>query len=285
MYISEFTVKKLNRLRPDIERIVDDTIDRMLTDGPPTDLVQAFALPVPSLVISQMLGVPYADHEFFERASNDIVTGTSPEVTANAFAELTEYLAKLAANPPHEGVIARLASTGELSTAEIATDALILLAAGHDTTASTIALGVITLLAHPEQLAAMRAGQNVVEELLRYLSVVDGGVLRVALADIEVGGVTIRAGEGVLISTSLANRDPEVFPEPDTFDVARTNRSHIAFGYGIHQCLGQNLARVELDVAVPALFRRIPTLRLDSADLELRGSAGIQGIHRLPVTW
>ncbi|MFD1047822.1 cytochrome P450, partial [Kibdelosporangium lantanae] len=208
--------------------------------------------------------------------------------------ELMDYLDKLAGDPP-PGLIARLKAdqveTGHLDERDLVMNALILLIAGHETTASMLSLAVITLLDHPDQLAKLRASADAVpsavEELLRYLSIVDAGPGRVAVADIEIAGVTIKAGEGVLIQNAISNRDPAVFPDPDTFDITRSARHHVAFGYGVHQCLGQNLARMELELALPALFERVPDLRLavDVADLELRPATTIQGVNALPVAW
>ncbi|MFD1051175.1 cytochrome P450, partial [Kibdelosporangium lantanae] len=208
--------------------------------------------------------------------------------------ELMDYLDKLAGDPP-PGLIARLKAdqveTGHLTQRALAQNALILLVAGHETTASALSLAVITLLDHPDQLAVLRSDTSVmpsaVEELLRYLSIVDAGPARVAKEDIEISGVTIKAGEGILITSSIANRDPATFPNPDTFDITRSARHHVAFGYGVHQCLGQNLARMEIELALPALFDRVPDIQLavPVEDLELRPANTIQGVNALPVTW
>jgi pentalenic acid synthase len=294
MLISEFTVRRFKELRPEIEATVHRALDAMLEAGPPADLAASFALPIPSMVICQMLGVPYEDHDLFQELSRRLVQTQDPDEVGMANLELLEYLTGLAADPP-PGLIARLAeervATGELSPQELAATALILLVAGHETTASMLTLGVITLLEHPEQLAKFRADPTLtsgtVEELLRYLSIVDGAPTRLALEDIELGGVTIKAGDGVLIGSSLANRDPEAFPEPDRFDITRQARHHVSFGYGVHQCLGQNLARMELELALPALFDRIPDIRLAKPveELELRPPTTIQGVNSLPVEW
>ncbi|ALG06631.1 cytochrome P450 [Kibdelosporangium phytohabitans] len=293
MLISEFTVRRLRQLRPEIDRIVHDRIDAMLAAGPPADLVTAFSLPVPSLVICRMLGVPYADHEFFEKATSGILRGRTPQESTKAGADLLEYLTALAADPP-PGLIARLkrerVGTGQMSLDELAFTALLLLGAGHETTASMITLSVIALLEHPEQLAAFRTGHDAVpasvEELLRYLTIVES-ILRVAVGDIEIAGEVIKAGEGIVIATGVVNRAEDAFDEPDRFDLGRSAVHHVAFGYGVHQCLGQNLARTELQVALPALFDRVPGLRLAApvGELELRPIMTIQGVNALPVTW
>ena len=293
MLISEFTVRRFKELKPRIQEAIDHAIDDLLAAGPPADLVTHFSLPIPSMVICHMLGVPYADHDFFQQRSRALLQGAADEV-GPAREELMDYLDKLAEDPP-SGLIARLkedqVATGNLTQRALAQNALILLVAGHETTASVLSLAVITLLDHPEQLALLRSDTSVmpaaVEELLRYLSIVDSGPARIAKEDIEIGGVTISAGEGVLITSSIANRDPEAFPEPDTFDISRSARHHVAFGYGVHQCLGQNLARMEIELALPALFERVPNIRLavPVADLELRPANTIQGVNTLPVTW
>jgi cytochrome P450 len=298
MLISEFTVKRIKGMRQDIERIVHGLIDDMLAAGPPADLVSQFALPVPSLVICQLLGVPYADHEFFQDASRRLVQGTDAAGTLKARDNLAGYMdgliTKLEAEPG-QGLLGSLVAgqlaDGEIDREELVSTALLLLVAGHETTASMTSLSVITLLEHPDQHAALRADPGLipgaVEELLRYLAIADIAGGRVATADIEIDGQLIRAGEGVIITNSIANRDADVFSDPDTFDVTRSARHHIAFGYGVHQCLGQNLARLELDVILTALFDRIPTLRLAVPvdQLELRPGTTIQGVNELPVTW
>jgi cytochrome P450 len=293
MLISEFTVRRFKELKPKIQDVIDGAIDSLLAAGSPADLVPHFSLPIPSMVICHLLGVPYADHDFFQERSRLLVQGGKEDV-APAREELLAYLTELVQDPP-PGLIARLkteqVATGHLDERDLVMNALILLIAGHETTASMLSLAVITLLDHPDQLAALRSSAEAVpgavEELLRYLSIVDAGPARMALADIEIAGVTIKAGEGVLIQNAISNRDPAVFADPDTFDISRSARHHIAFGYGVHQCLGQNLARMELELALPALFDRIPDLRLAVAvaDLELRPATTIQGVNALPVAW
>ncbi|MFF4533504.1 cytochrome P450 [Streptomyces sp. NPDC001407] len=298
MTISEFTVKRIKAMRPDVERIVHGFIDELLAAGPPADLVSRFALPVPSMVICRLLGVPYADHDFFQDASKRLVQASDAPSTVAAREELEAYLDGLVTQlqaRPGPGLLGSLVAgqlaKGEIDREELVVNAMLLLVAGHETTASMTSFGVITLLEHPEQLAALRADPGLapgaVEELLRYLAIADLAGARVATADIEIEGQTVRAGDGVIVANSIANRDGSVFADPDTFDVRRSARHHIAFGYGVHQCLGQNLARLELEVIITALFDRIPTLRLAvPVDwLELRPGTTIQGVNELPVTW
>jgi cytochrome P450 len=296
-----FAVKRVEGLRPRIQRIVDELIDTMLAGPRPTDLVTEFALPVPSLVICELLGVPYADRAMFHRISKILVSrDTGPEDAVVATKELCEYLGDLVTaklSDPGEDVLSHLATqqlrTGAMTRKQIADMAQLLLVAGHETTANMIALGTLALLRHPDQLARIRETEDpafvasTVEELLRYLTIVHSGRRRVALEDVEIGGQLIRAGEGVIAATDAANRDPEQFGEPDRLDVDRKARHHVAFGYGIHQCLGQPLARVELQVVYGTLYRRIPTLTLAQPfeDVDFKHDMLIYGVHSLPVTW
>ncbi|MBB5928493.1 cytochrome P450 [Streptomyces echinatus] len=299
MLIPSFTVKRAAALRPWIQRIVDGLLDAMTEQGPPADLVSAFALPVPSMVICGLLGVPYADHEFFEEQSRRLLRGPTAADAQEARDRLEEYLdglieAKAKEAGPGDGILDDLVHhrlrDGELERADLVSLALILLVAGHETTANMISLGTYTLLQHPGRLAELRADPAllpaVVEELLRMLSIAEG-LQRVALADIEIAGATIRAGEGVLFATSVINRDTAVYDGPDGVDFHRPDRHHVAFGFGIHQCLGQNLARAELEIALGALFTRLPGLRLaaPAEDIPFKPGDTIQGMLELPVTW
>ncbi len=299
MLIGEFTVKRLSAMRPAIQRIVDRLLDELATRTGPVDLVEAFALPVPSMIICELLGVPYADHDFFEqRARTAIRRGSTPEQVQRAFMDLIMYLDKLLRRKdraPGDDLLSRLVveqeRTGALSHNEIISVATLLLTAGHETSANMISLGTLTLLRHPEQLAALRADPTrmpgVVEELLRHLSIADTVPTRVATEDIEIDGQVIRAGDGVVILIAAANHDERAFPDPATFDPLRAARHNIAFGYGIHQCLGQNLVRVELEIVFNSLFARFPNLRIAVPEEELpfRHDAELYGVWELPVTW
>ncbi|MEV7322268.1 cytochrome P450 [Streptomyces sp. NPDC093970] len=299
MLIRDFTLKRATGMRPAIQRIVDELLDRMIAQGSPADLVSAFALPVPSMVICDLLGVPYADHEFFEAQSRRLLRGPAAADSLDARDRLEAYLGDLADRKgrdgePGDGVLDDLVHErlreGDLSRDEVVSLALILLVAGHETTANMISLGTFTLLQQPERLAELRADPALVpaavEELMRMLSIADG-LLRVALEDIEVAGTTIRKGDGVLFATSVINRDGSVYDEPDTIDWHRPARHHVAFGFGIHQCLGQNLARTELEIALGTLWKRLPDLRLAAPAEEIPFKPGdtIQGMLELPVTW
>ncbi|MFJ5265078.1 cytochrome P450 [Streptomyces sp. NPDC088387] len=300
MVTAPFAVKRVNALRPGVQRIVDDLIDEMLAGPNPVDLVRAFALPVPSLVICALLGVPYADHEFFQENSQILIRqSVRPEDGAAAFDRLVAYLDDLMgekiAQPGEDllsGLVERI-DAGELTRHQAAEMGVLLLIAGHETTANMIALGTVALLEHPEQLALLRETDDpklvasAVEELLRYLSIVHNGRRRAVLEDIEIDGQVIRAGEGLILPNDIANRDPDAFAEPDRLDLERDARRHVAFGFGVHQCLGQPLARMELQVVYSTLYRRVPTLRLaaDVAELPFKHDGVVYGVYELPVTW
>ena len=297
--LGEFTVRHIKEMRPRIEQIVHDRIDALLAAGPPADLVSLFALPVPSLVICDLLGVPYADHEFFEAASRRAVQAPEIEEVRSAFADLAGYIHGLAAEKEREpgpGILSQLVNgplaDGALDREDVVRDVMVLLIAGHETTASMTSMGVLTLHDHPEQLAELKAdpglSPKVAEELLRYLSIADPVTLaRVATEDLQIGDQHVRAGEGIVVGSMMANRDGAAFENPDRFDIHRSARQHLAFGYGVHQCLGQNLARLELEVIFGTLYERIPTLRLAVPvdELEIRPKTTIQGVNHLPVTW
>jgi hypothetical protein len=307
MVTGTFTVRRTQELRPAIARITDELIDALLAGDKPADLVAEFALPVPSLVICALLGVPYADHGFFQRISKVLINReTTPEDGRQAQGELIQYLDDLVGRKladPGEDLLSRVGAeqvaAGAMTQRELAIMGLLLLVAGHETTANMIALGTYTLLTHPDQLARVRAASaadgtgdatlidSTVEELLRYLTITQTGRRRVALEDIEIGGQVIRAGEGIVIAGEIGNRDASVFTDPDTVDVTREGRRHVAFGFGVHQCLGQPLARAELQVVYSTLYRRIPTLALaaDPADLPFKDDGLVYGLYELPVTW
>ncbi|MFD7624981.1 cytochrome P450 [Streptomyces sp. NPDC059851] len=297
MLIPSFTVKRTAALRPRIQQTVDRLIDDMVARGPGAELVSAFALPVPSMVICSLLGVPYGDHEFFEEQSRRLLRGPDVADVEDARTRINGYLAGLIESKRTERgdglldeLVERRLETGETDVDELVSLAAILLIAGHETTANMISLGTFTLLRHPEQLAELRADPALitvaVEELMRFLSIADG-MLRVATEDIEVGGVTVRADDGVVFSTSVINRDGAVFAEPDVLDWHRPARHHVAFGFGIHQCLGQNLARAEMEIALGTLFARLPGLRLAAEPDAIPFKPGdtVQGMVELPVTW
>jgi cytochrome P450 len=294
----EFMIRGVQRLEPLIQETVDGFLDAMVAAGPPADLVAAYALPVPSLVICHLLGVPYADHDFFQARSRVLLDRTTPlDEVQRVSDDLRGYLRELIAVKEREGgddVVARLVArlpAGELTRDEIVGVSLLLLIAGHETTSNMIGLSTLVLLEHPRQWAALAADPSaapaVVEELLRYLTIARIGLARIAITDTEIGGQPIRAGDGVIALLSTANRDEAVFTGGDRFDVARGAVQHVAFGFGVHQCIGQPLARAELRIALSTLARRLPGLRLAVApeEVPMREDAVVFGAAKLPVTW
>ncbi|MBX6766046.1 MAG: cytochrome P450 [Actinomadura rubrobrunea] len=291
----QFTVRRMKMLEPRIEEICGGFLDAMQAAGPPADLVEMFALPVPSMVICELLGVPYEDRDRFQRDSRTLLSlHTSADEARAAMRRTLDYMAELVRRKrvePGDDLLSGLIETGELKHDELAGVAMLLLIAGHETTANMLGLGTYALLTHPDQLAAMRAGpatvDGAVEELLRHLTIVHIGPTRTALEDVELAGRTIKAGESVTLDLRVANRDPSRFPDGDRLDLTRGSAGHLAFGHGVHQCLGQQLARAEMRIAYPALLRRFPRLRLavPADDVPMRTDMAIYGVHRLPVTW
>ncbi|WP_026197971.1 cytochrome P450 [Sciscionella marina] len=289
----KFTVRRMRALTDRIEQFAAEALDAMQRTEAPVDLVAAYARPIPALMICELLGVPYEDRQQFQRNA-EIVTGNTPsEQTEPAWNALHEFMAGLVATKqatPTNDLLPDLTGS-DLTDQELTTLGVVLLGAGLDTTANMLALGTFALLQHPDQLATLRADpaliDSTVEELLRYLTITHT-MVRAATEDVEIGGQLIKAGETVTLSTQAANRDPARFPNPDALDLYRTATGHLAFGHGIHQCLGQQLARVQMRVAFPALLSRFPSLRLaiPPNEVPLRTDGGaIYGAHHLPVTW
>ncbi|OXM73255.1 MULTISPECIES: cytochrome P450 [Amycolatopsis] len=289
-----FTVKRMKQLEEHIKEIAERHLDEMARLAPPVDLVKEFALPVPSLVICELLGVPYEDRETFQHnAARFMVKDIGLEEKIAVVGALTGYLGELVTRKraePGEDILSDLARQDDLSIEELTGIAFLLLLAGHETTANMLGLGTFALLEHPEQMAELRANPELVpgavEELLRYLSVADV-FYRYATEDLELGGETIPQGSTVVVSLLSANRDPRRFDEPDALDVHRNARGHMSFGHGVHQCLGQQLARLEMRAGFGGLLRRFPDLRLaiPANEVKLRTDMNIYGVHELPVTW
>jgi cytochrome P450 len=296
-----FTFKRVEGLRPTIQQITDEHIDAMLAGPQPADIVTALALPVPSLVISELLGVPYEDHEFFQHhATVGLSRNATAEESLGHAAQLAEFLAGLLdaklENPAEDAVsdLADRVKAGEISQSEAVGLGIGVLIAGHETTANMIGLGTLALLENPAQLAVIRDAKdpkvvaNAVEELLRYLSIIQNGQRRVAVEDIAIGGEVIRAGEGIIIDLAPANWDPKVFKEPELLYLHRHNAGqNVAFGYGRHLCVGQQLARAELQIMFTTLFRRVPTLRLATTidRVDFKHDRLAYGVYQLPVAW
>lgn len=293
---ADFSRRRAIALRPEIQRLAELLADRMATEGPPSDLVSGFAQPLATQTTCVILGVPYAEHDFFEHHTLVATDGSSSteqkSESITAVLGLLRRLIDAKTEAPADDLISRLAATGQLSTEELLFNVALVLGAGIDTTANMIALGTMVLLRHPTQWAAIRTAPglaaNAVDELLRYLTIVRLGLARVAVADTTIGGNPIRAGDGVIISLLAANRDGDAFPSPDTVDVHRQGaQRHVAFGHGIHQCIGQSFARIELEVAVSVLATRFPALRITVADEELRfrDTSDFYGLRELPLAW
>jgi len=296
MLTSAFTVRRLQQLRPWIEQIVADRLDEIAQAGPVVDLVQEFALPIPSLVICELLGIPYADRAQFQHQSAVLLdlTKTGQEQFDN-YAAMHAYMAKLVASLRTEPGDSLLGSVireqgDELTDEELVGFGNLLLVAGHETTSNMIGLSTLVLLRNPDQLAAVRdddtVTNNAVEELLRYLSIVTQ-LNRRAVEDIDLNGQRINAGERLSLSVLAANQDSELVGGDASLNVHRKPVAHLTFGFGPHQCLGQQLARIELRVALPALLRRFPTLRLavPFEDVDYRILSPVYGLKSLPLTW
>ncbi|MEU8530979.1 cytochrome P450 [Streptomyces sp. NPDC048629] len=292
--VGKFTVRRMRLLTERIEQITSDCLDAMESSGPTADLVAAFAKPIPTIIICELLGVPYEDRDSFQEQIDKFMNGeTNDEDLLAAYTATQDYLEKLVAAKranPTDDVLSELTDS-DLTDEELKGISLILLAAGFDTTANMLSLGTFALLQNPDQLAALRADPTLidqaVEELLRYLSVAKS-FMRTALVDVELGGQTIEAGTTVVLSYNTANRDPERYTDPHTLDIHRKQGGHLAFGHGVHLCLGQQLARVEMRIALAALIERFPTLRLavPAEEVALRPeTADIYGVKSLPVTW
>lgn len=295
----EFTARRVEALRPRVQEIADELVGAMAQAGR-ADLVDAFAFPLPITVICELLGVPTADRDSFRRWSNELVapTGGTPEreVVEGFGAYLGELIEdKRAAGPADDLLSALIATRDEdgdrLSLPELRAMAYVLLIAGHETTVNLISNTMRALFAHPEQLADLRADfgllDGAVEEGLRYDGPVETSTFRIAKEPTTVGGTAIPAHAPVLVSLAGADRDPTRFPEPDRFDIRREPRGHLAFGHGLHYCLGAPLARLEGAIAIRTLLERFPRLELDpeGAPWEWMPGLLIRGVRRLPVRW
>ncbi len=295
-----FSARRMLALTAHVAELVDGLLTALADRTPPLDLHEQLSFPLPVMVICELLGVPYADRERFRGWSQGIAGTTDRDAATTALQQLVDYMHELIGikrATPGEDVVSDLLAAGDREQPTddgIAGYAAMLLFAGHETTVTRIDFGTLLLLNHPDQLAALRADPTLVdgavEEILR-MSVPGVGVLpRYAHADLEVGGVRIRTGDAVLLSSSAANRDPSTFDDPDRFDLTRPTRGttgHLAFGYGPRYCIGASLARVELRAVFSALPRRLPTLRLavPMDQLRLRADLFTGGLTALPVTW
>ncbi|MCK2244269.1 MULTISPECIES: cytochrome P450 [unclassified Crossiella] len=293
------TVRRIEEFRPMVRRTADELLDGLAGETGPIDLHERFSKPLTSSVIAELLGVPYADRAMFQRVAETLFSGETDVDELNAVRfPLYDYVADLARarrSEPGEDVLSVLVTRGRehqqpFNDLELTKMAVGLLVAGYDTTASSITYGVLALLANQAQFDRLAAdpalAAGAAEELLRLLSV-GAGLLRVATEDTEIAGQPIAAGEYVVVAVQAANHDPAQFPEPETLDIERRTTSHLGFGHGPHQCVGQQIARLELTTALATLPQRVPTLRLAVPQEEIRFKADttVYGPTALPVTW
>jgi cytochrome P450 len=299
MIMPQFTARAVRAKRPAVERLIGELLDDLAGRPRPADLVEAFTLPLPCLVIGEIFGIPDRDQRFFTGVTQAVLSQHArPEDVYAGFLQMTEYLDALISakeKDPADDLLSRLCTdyvaTGQLTHDDVIAMARLMLVAGHETTAKALALSVLALLRHPGQLAELRRDPGLlkpaVEELLRYWSIPEDNIVRAALEDLEIGGARIAKGDGVLLAIPSANHDERVFPDPDRLDIHRDASQHITFGVGLHYCPGASLARLELELALPALFTRFPGLRLavDFDDLTFRFPTLVYGVDELPVTW
>ncbi|MCW1432281.1 cytochrome P450 [Novosphingobium sp. JCM 18896] len=302
MLARDFTVRRVQEMRPAIEQKVDGLIDAMLAKDGKAEIVADLALPVPTMVICELLGVPYADRDWFADKSQVCTSSRADPVDASeAATALYDYMESLIAQKDREpcnDLLSRLVvdqlRPGILTAREVIELARFVLIAGHETTANMIALSVLALLVNPDQRALMRGEiepkfmANAVSEMLRYLSITHSGRRRVAVEDLEIGGQLIRAGEGLIIMNSVADRDGAMFERPDRLDLSRANaKSHLAFGGGAHRCVGAFLSEAELEIVHAKLWKRIPglTLAVPFEDVEFYSDGSVYGLTSLPVRW
>ncbi|MER5214375.1 cytochrome P450 [Streptomyces sp. NPDC002838] len=292
-----FTMRRVEALRPRIQEITDDLLDAMLPLGR-ADLVESFAYQLPITVICELLGVPEMDRTEFRKLSTEVVAPTSSQSNYDAVVRLAEYLTELIEDKrcagPSDDLLGDLVRTtaedgDRLSARELRGMAFVLLIAGHETTVNLITNGVHTLLTHPDQLAALRADMalvdGAVEEMLRYEGPVENATFRYAAEPLEIAGTPVEKGDPVMIGLTAADRDAARYPAPDRFDIRRDTRGHVAFGHGIHYCLGAPLARLEARTAIRSLLERAPALTLDGPPGDWLPGMLIRGLRSLPVRW
>ncbi|MFI1768578.1 cytochrome P450 [Streptomyces sp. NPDC020800] len=294
MYQTEFTAQRVEAMRPFLQHCTDERVDRLIAAGPPADVVRALAYPIPTLAVARVLGVPESDYDEFERIATATMIKRDESHFAALFAymrEFVDYRGRVPGNDLTSRVLRTHVKRGSISTQDVLHTIFMIMTAGIETTAGLVSLGIATLLQHPDQLAELRADpalmDGAVDELLRYLSVGELASVRIAGEDLTMRGVHIRAGEGIVALGAAGNRDPRAYPDPDTFDIHRDARRHLAFGHGPHKCIGRRLARLELDIIFSTLIARLPELRLAGAitDDLLDNEALVFGLHALDVTW
>jgi cytochrome P450 len=296
-----FTPRVVEGLRPRIAAVCDELLDAAL-EREEVDLVADYAYPLPVQIIVEMLGVPAEDHEQFRVWSHALARGLDPDFLLppdavqqrlGALLSFVRYFAALIEqrrNKPGDDLLTRLIEAEEegdaLTQAELLSTCILLLVAGHETTVNLVSGGVLALLDHPDQLGRVRQDpavvRSAVEEMLRYVCPVQL-TGRVALEDMEVGGARIGRGEFSMLLIGSANRDPDVFVRPEVFDVTRADNNHLGFGFGIHHCLGAPLARLEAQIAIPALLRRAEHVERTTDTLEYKENIVLRGLAALPV--
>ncbi|MET8763045.1 cytochrome P450 [Lentzea sp. NPDC004782] len=294
-----FTVRRVEQLRANAERLADELLDDLEKAGPPADLVTAYAVPLPGLMICDLLGVPYEDRDHFQdlAAAFMSITAMADDEKMARLGELAGYLAGLAGQRrehPEDDLISALVVAQEegdrLTAEELVQLTVLLLGAGYDSTAAHIANSVYTLLRFPDQAELLRADPGLmpgaVEELLRWIPAqeISDILPRYALEDVELSGGTVKAGEPVLLAKHAANRDPRRYPDPDRFDVTRDAKGHLTFGHGPHHCIGAQLARMDVQIALTAILTRFPGLRLAS-DVRWRTGMAMRGPLEMLVAW
>jgi cytochrome P450 len=293
-----FTQRRVEQLRPRIRELADGLVEQLLAHGAPADLVESVAVPLPVAVICELLGVPVADRARFREWTDTMMSTTErpPEEIGANQAAMYGYLAELIdrhrAAPADDLMSALIEATderGRLTPHELLSLCVILLVAGHETTATQLPNFVYVLLEHPDGWSRLVADPDLipaaVEELMRFVPLVEGAIQpHYATEDVEVGGTLVRAGEPVLVALAAANRDPTRFSEPDELRLDRTENQHVGFGHGAHHCLGAQLARAELQEALRALTSRLPGLRLTGAP-GWKSEMVVRGLRELPVEW
>lgn len=303
MFTKFFTVRRIQSLRPRIQALVEKRLEEFIVLGPGSDLVEHFALPIPSEVIFELLNAPYEDHEVVEKSTNAMLSWRSTtEESQAASQELLEYAERLIgerqANPIEGDVISEAirdhVETGNCTMTQLAMGIRLMFLAGHETTANAISVTSLVLMENPEvrqkfvELEDPKEITAAVEELLRYVTVAQAGRCRVALEDVEIGDMLIQQGDGVVISSEGANRDPRVFDEPSVLMLDRPNTKDLAsFGFGTHRCIGEVLVKLEMEIVLQTLFRRLPDLRpaVPRDKLNFKTDHTIYGLYEFPVEW
>jgi cytochrome P450 len=289
-----FTPARMRALRPRVQQLTGELLDSMAAGDRPSDLVQAVAVPLPVLVICELLGVPASDRDRFRAWTRDAANVADRQRSMAGLGALFSYGQQLVAakqDQPADDVISRLAATPGVGALEAAQLSMFLLFAGHETTVDQIGKGALQLLAAAGQWTALARDPSrvpaAVEEILRTTDKGGGGIPRYARENVQIGGVEIAAGELVIFDIGAANHDPAAFADPDRFDPGRDNRRHLAFGHGLRYCIGAPLARIELQVVFTALTGRFPDLRLaaDPRELTVDTDTLTRSLARLPVTW